>query len=752
MKKILHFAVISVLIVSVSVTSISFLPDVFAYSYSMDISRGSGTPGCEINDSCFEVSNALVEVGDTLTWYNIDSVAHTITSGSPSQGHDESFDSSLISPGSSYSLTFTHADRFPYFCAVHPWMTGVVTVKEQQKASTQISLNVYPDVARDGSTVSISGKLTSNGKGVSSVTIYLKDYDPVDPGGHDPISNVVTDSNGNFKVNWKVRDLDTGDRRFSAILLDLLGGFGTVSTANSFYNLMESTTVEVFAIYNGNSYYQKSKSCYDDCRNNVITITGTSSESKIIGMVLDSVAPGSSEALRFASILNSNELSESDYNLVESKLRSAFAKELGIDASTLSMINMINMLENPAELEKLKNTQKSSQTIPNPTPKNTEKYTTFANWVTTSKTVYDNQWIYLEGSIWANSKYDGRWDFVKDQMVYFYNNGVRLGGDTTDSQGNFQFAAYLPDGNNNFSVKYGGSNEWFASTTQGPTITVKEKLTMIQPKQTTKSPEYYTDFERGPSQRDSINEQLQLYDEKQKIIKNKIEQLKSKKGLGENFYELSAAAESMEDIKVLSELSQLLIERGFTAQAYKDILKENQKLETLIRGIDRLEKDASNIVDIKPAKIVPKKTIPTDSQTDKMLDDFVKNLEQKQLKKEVEILQTQSHENLLELKNGVFAAQESLKQLTSNSDEQKKILDKAWDLLKTNKAKLVQITNMYEVGDRQVGSENYANAKFSYNYNNKDGKQVGDNLKEISKLIEKAEKLQPKTCFLFWCW
>jgi len=739
MKHVIILAIAFVLLIPASV---------FADSYSMDISRGSDTPGCEKNNSCFEISNALVEVGDTLTWYNVDSAAHTITGGTPSEGPDGRFDSGLISSGKSYFLTFSYADRFPYFCVIHPWMTGVVTVKEQQKASTQISLNVYPDVVRDGSTVSISGKLTSNGKGVSGAGIYIKDYDPLDI-VHDPIGNVVTDSNGNFKVNWKVRDLDSGDRRFSALLFDFLGGFGTVSAANSLFNLMESTTVEVFATYNGNSFYQKSKSCYDDCRNNVITITGTSTESKIIGMVLDSVAPGSSDALKFASILNSNELSESDYSLVESKLRSAFAKELGIDASTLSMVNMVNMLENPAELEKLKNTQKSSQTIPNPTPKNTEKYTTFANWVTTSKTVYDNQWIYLEGSMWANSKYDGRWDFVKDQMVYFYNNGVRLGGDTTDSQGNFQFAAYLPDGKNNFSVKYGGSNEWFASTTQGPTITVKEKLTIIQPKQTTKSSEYYTDFERGPSQRDSINEQLQLYDEKQKIIKNKIEQLKSKKGLGENFYELSAAAESMEDIKVLSELSQLLIERGFTAQAYKDILKENQKLETLIRGIDRLEKDASNIVDIKPAKIVPKKTIPTDSQTDKMLDDFVKNLEQKQLKKEVEILQTQSHENLLELKKGVFAAQESLKQLTSNTPDGTETINKAWDLLKINQKKISSIESKIKQGDTQLTYMAYSNAKSFFIGHEKSSQEIGDNLKEISKLIEEAK---PKFCFLFWCW
>jgi len=123
----------------------------------------------------------------------------------------------------------------------------------------------------------------------------------------------------------------------------------------------------------------------------------------------------------------------------------------------------------------------------NPIP----KYTTFANWETSSTTVYDNGYITLEGSIWANSKYDGRWDFVKYQTVAFYNHETYIGKSTTDSQGNFKFSAWMPDGINSYSVKYGGSNEWLGSTTLGPTINViKNEIVEKKPEPQKNEPTY----------------------------------------------------------------------------------------------------------------------------------------------------------------------------------------------------------------------------------------------------------------------
>ncbi|MHA7734256.1 plastocyanin/azurin family copper-binding protein [Nitrosopumilus sp. S6] len=440
----------------------------FAESYSININQGASNPNCS---NCFDVHNFNINQGDKVKWINQDSTSHTIVGGTTSDGPNGTFDSGIIKPGNSWTLTFTHDGKYPFFCMLHPWLTGTAYAQEAPKNNTQLTLNIYPYTVREGGTVTISGKLTSNGYGVRDATIYLKDFDPVDL-VHDSIGTVITDSNGNFKVTWQVRDLDSGDRRFSALFLDLIGGLGTVSAANSFFNLMESTTVEVYAIYNGNSYYQSSKSCYNDCRNNVITITGSSTESKLIGMVLDSVIPGSSDALKIASILDSGEISTSDYTFVESKLRSAFVKEFGIDANTLSMVEMTYLLENPDELSKLKSSQKPSQSIPKPTP--TQKYSTFTQWKTQSMTVSSNDDVLLRGTVLGNTQWDGRWEFIKYQPVTIYMNDRELGTTRTNGQGDFEFSVASGSGIYNFALKYAGSNKWFGSTTSGPTIVFQE--------------------------------------------------------------------------------------------------------------------------------------------------------------------------------------------------------------------------------------------------------------------------------------
>ena len=219
------------LILIVVVTLFSFgINSAFGESYTININQGASNPNCS---NCYDVYNFEINQGDKVTWYNQDTATHTITGGTPQDGPSGTFDSGMISPGSSFTLTFTYDENYPFFCMLHPWLIGSANAQEASKNTTRITLNVSPDVVREGSSVTISGKLTSNGKGVSGGTVYLKDYDPLDI-SYDSIGTVVTDSNGNFKVTWKVRDLDSGDRKFSALILDALGGFGTVSTANSF--------------------------------------------------------------------------------------------------------------------------------------------------------------------------------------------------------------------------------------------------------------------------------------------------------------------------------------------------------------------------------------------------------------------------------------------------------------------------------------------------------------------------------------
>jgi len=94
-------------------------------------SPGSSTPGCENTDNCFIPSTVVITAGGTVTWENTDNAAHTATSGSPSDGPDSVWDSSLMMVNGSYSVTLDDEGTYPYFCMVHPWMQGTVIVEAE---------------------------------------------------------------------------------------------------------------------------------------------------------------------------------------------------------------------------------------------------------------------------------------------------------------------------------------------------------------------------------------------------------------------------------------------------------------------------------------------------------------------------------------------------------------------------------------------------------------------------------------------
>lgn len=93
------------------------------------ISSGSGSPECEDTNSCYVPSVLTIGKRSTVVWYNVDNVAHTITSGTPSKGPSEEFDSSLLMSGKLFSVKFNSEGTYPYYCVVHPWMTGQIVVK-----------------------------------------------------------------------------------------------------------------------------------------------------------------------------------------------------------------------------------------------------------------------------------------------------------------------------------------------------------------------------------------------------------------------------------------------------------------------------------------------------------------------------------------------------------------------------------------------------------------------------------------------
>ncbi|HEY7357870.1 MAG TPA: plastocyanin/azurin family copper-binding protein [Ktedonobacterales bacterium] len=83
----------------------------------------------------YDQPSIKVKVGTTVTWVNTSGAAHTVTSGQPG-APDGKFDSgmaNLLQPrnqgaASAYAFTFKTPGSYPYFCALHPAMIGLVQV------------------------------------------------------------------------------------------------------------------------------------------------------------------------------------------------------------------------------------------------------------------------------------------------------------------------------------------------------------------------------------------------------------------------------------------------------------------------------------------------------------------------------------------------------------------------------------------------------------------------------------------------
>ena len=94
--------------------------------------QAATTPGAEgvsveIKNFAFEPKTVAIKVGQTVTWTNQDSVAHTVAG-------DGGIDSGDLSKGKSYSKTFDTAGTFNYHCSIHPSMTGQVIVEKSGAA------------------------------------------------------------------------------------------------------------------------------------------------------------------------------------------------------------------------------------------------------------------------------------------------------------------------------------------------------------------------------------------------------------------------------------------------------------------------------------------------------------------------------------------------------------------------------------------------------------------------------------------
>ena len=94
----------------------------------VEIPIGTAVPGCEETNECWSPADITINAGDIVHWMNVDTAAHTVTGGSPADGPSGVFDSSLVMADATYEFTFDEAGSYDYFCMVHPWMVGSISV------------------------------------------------------------------------------------------------------------------------------------------------------------------------------------------------------------------------------------------------------------------------------------------------------------------------------------------------------------------------------------------------------------------------------------------------------------------------------------------------------------------------------------------------------------------------------------------------------------------------------------------------
>jgi plastocyanin len=115
----------NVWVASVAVPVIIAMLLLFAGSTSVKASNQPPAANAEvkIDNFVFGPQTITVPVGATVTWTNADDIPHTSVST------EGVFKSKVLDTDEKFSYTFTKAGTYPYYCTIHPKMTGKVVVQ-----------------------------------------------------------------------------------------------------------------------------------------------------------------------------------------------------------------------------------------------------------------------------------------------------------------------------------------------------------------------------------------------------------------------------------------------------------------------------------------------------------------------------------------------------------------------------------------------------------------------------------------------
>lgn len=144
-------------------------------------------------DESFQPPALEVAVGATVTWENIDGDDdHTVTAT------EGAFNSGILPAGSAFEHTFDAPGTFDYFCAIHPEMTGTVSVVGDAPTTETATPATTADPALDPAATTDTGPVSIIDLTFDPAVIEVPVGTTVEWSNDDPFDHTVTAQDGTF--------------------------------------------------------------------------------------------------------------------------------------------------------------------------------------------------------------------------------------------------------------------------------------------------------------------------------------------------------------------------------------------------------------------------------------------------------------------------------------------------------------------------------------------------------------------------
>lgn len=87
------------------------------------------TTEIKIDNFSFTPKSMTVKLGTAVTWTNRDDIPHNVVST------EKKFSSPVLDTDQAFSFKFSEPGSYPYFCKIHPMMTGTIVVEKEPSGS-----------------------------------------------------------------------------------------------------------------------------------------------------------------------------------------------------------------------------------------------------------------------------------------------------------------------------------------------------------------------------------------------------------------------------------------------------------------------------------------------------------------------------------------------------------------------------------------------------------------------------------------